>query len=106
MRARYGTAENRLDRAAFLLARRQVHGWIHRPGQTQQDDEVRNDSAQDRASHLLRRRDILLLNVERPYQALGKLPRFEMFPDGPVAQLPKEFLQTVRAEARFQIALI
>ena len=82
---------------SFSPAVRSIAGYIA-PVRHNRMTKYGNNSAEDRSSHFLRGRNILLLDVERPHQALGKVLRLEMFTDGPVAQVPEEFLQPVRAE--------
>ena len=65
MRARDRAAKNRFDRAALFFARGQIHCRIHCAGQAQQNHEVRNHSAQDRAAHFFRRGDVFLLGYRK-----------------------------------------
>src|SRR5947209_18798582 len=63
--AREWARENRLHRAALLLAGRQVNGGVHGSRHAQKDHHVADEAAEGRATHLSRRSDAVLLDLER-----------------------------------------
>ncbi len=85
---------------SFSPAVRSMAG-IHRACQAQQNNEIGDQSAEDCAADFFRRGHVLLLDIEGLDEAFGELARAQIFPDGPVAQVAKEFLQAVGAETGF-----